>query len=275
VETSLKQRLIGAAVIVALAVIFIPMLFDNAERKNPVTQDMSVPPEPEYTFKKPSEMPIIQSEPPSRPGPRDGAARAARLNEAPPASANETPRKIRPVRASSGKRIAQTNKTDTANVPTQKAPEATGAKSTRAAKPVKANASAEQVAIAAPPAERLADKPHPTKARQPNSPSATPLPSSPPVTARQVIPLESTPGGWAVQVGSFSERDNAMLLLDQLRSAGFAAFQERANSGGQPVYRVKVGPAQNRARAEALQAKLRRKENLKGIVVSQSGVPDT
>ncbi|HEX2237727.1 MAG TPA: hypothetical protein VHJ19_05075, partial [Gammaproteobacteria bacterium] len=137
-ETSLKQRLIGAAVIVALAVIFIPMLFDNAERKKPATLDMSVPPEPEYTFKKPSETPIIQSEPSSRPGPRDGAARAARLNEAPPASANETPRKIRPVRASSGKRIAQTNKTDTANVPTQKAPEATGAKPTRVAKPVKA-----------------------------------------------------------------------------------------------------------------------------------------
>ncbi|MDQ3797473.1 MAG: TolC family protein, partial [Pseudomonadota bacterium] len=121
--------------------------------------------------------------------------------------ANKTPRKIQPVRASSGKRIAQTNKTDTANVPTQKAPEATGAKSTRAAKPVKGNASAEQVAIAAPPAERLADKPHPAKARQPNSPSAIPLPSSPPVTEKQVIPLESTPGGWAVQVGSFSERD--------------------------------------------------------------------
>ncbi|MDQ3797082.1 MAG: hypothetical protein M3294_05845, partial [Pseudomonadota bacterium] len=172
-ETSLKQRLIGAAVIVALAVIFIPMLFDNAERKKPVTLDMNVPPEPEYTFKKPSETPkpikqikrMIQSEPSSRPAPRDAAARAARLNEAPPASANETPRKIQPVRASSGKRIAQTNKTDTANVPTQKAPEVTGAKSTRAAKPVKGNASAEQVAIAAPPAERLADKPHPAKAR--------------------------------------------------------------------------------------------------------------
>ncbi len=91
--------------------------------------------------------------------------------------------------------------------------------------------------------------------------------------AKSPEPVPSS--GWAVQVGSFSERDNAMLLLDELHSAGFTAFQERANSGGQPVYRVKLGPAQNRARAEALQTKLRRKENLEGIVVSQSGAPDT
>lgn len=49
-ETTLKQRLIGAAVIIALAVIFVPMILDGSGRKESVALNMEVPPEPTFTF---------------------------------------------------------------------------------------------------------------------------------------------------------------------------------------------------------------------------------
>jgi len=49
-ETILKQRLIGAAVLIALAVIFVPMILDGSGQKESVALNMDVPPEPEFTF---------------------------------------------------------------------------------------------------------------------------------------------------------------------------------------------------------------------------------
>jgi len=49
-ETTLKQRLIGAAVIIALAVIFVPMMLDGSGRQESVALNMEIPPEPTFTF---------------------------------------------------------------------------------------------------------------------------------------------------------------------------------------------------------------------------------
>ncbi len=49
-ETTLKQRLIGAAVIIALAVIFVPMILDGSGQEESVALNMEVPPEPTFTF---------------------------------------------------------------------------------------------------------------------------------------------------------------------------------------------------------------------------------
>ena len=67
-ETTLKQRLIGAAVIIALAVIFVPMILDGSGRQESVAINMEVPPEPTFTFdselpdpKQLDELPPIES----------------------------------------------------------------------------------------------------------------------------------------------------------------------------------------------------------------------
>jgi len=49
-ETTLKQRLIGAAVIIALAVIFVPMILDGSGQQDSMVINMEVPPEPTFTF---------------------------------------------------------------------------------------------------------------------------------------------------------------------------------------------------------------------------------
>ncbi len=67
-ETTLKQRLIGAAVIIALAVIFVPMILDGSGRQESVALNKEVPPEPTFSFdsnlpdpKKLDELPPIKT----------------------------------------------------------------------------------------------------------------------------------------------------------------------------------------------------------------------
>lgn len=48
---SLKQRLIGATVLIALAVIFVPMFLDGAGHREQSMQ-IDIPPEPEFEFEK-------------------------------------------------------------------------------------------------------------------------------------------------------------------------------------------------------------------------------
>ncbi len=66
-ETTLKQRLIGAAVIIALAVIFVPMILDGSGQRESVAINIDVPPEPKFTFESESpdpkqldELPVLE-----------------------------------------------------------------------------------------------------------------------------------------------------------------------------------------------------------------------
>jgi len=74
--------------------------------------------------------------------------------------------------------------------------------------------------------------------------------------------------GWMVQVGSFSSEDNAVSLRDRLRAAGFPALMEAVTSGGTVSYRVRVGPEIERGDAEGVRDRLRESMGLNGIVVS-------
>lgn len=49
---SLKQRLIGASVLIALAVIFVPMFLDGAGHRERVAMKMDIPPEPDFKFEE-------------------------------------------------------------------------------------------------------------------------------------------------------------------------------------------------------------------------------
>lgn len=89
-------------------------------------------------------------------------------------------------------------------------------------------------------------------------------------SAAPVTPVEpAVAGGWAVQVGSFSEQPRARSLKEQLKQAGFDAFVEPFSAGEGTVYRVKVGPVAERSAAEALGERLEREQDLKVLVVSQ------
>ena len=63
--------------------------------------------------------------------------------------------------------------------------------------------------------------------------------------------------GWLVQVGSFSDEENARRQADRLAAAGFPARLYPHSSGGGTMYRVRVGPEPSREGAEGIASSLR------------------
>jgi cell division septation protein DedD len=55
-----------------------------------------------------------------------------------------------------------------------------------------------------------------------------------------------------VQVGSFSKQATAERLAKQFRDQDQSAFVMPVKSGGATLYRVRIGPLQDRASAEAV-----------------------
>lgn len=131
-----------------------------------------------------------------------------------------------------------------------------------------------------PPAQDEVLVPEPP-APQPATPAADPLPqpaATPPATeggsagaTRQApavttrIAEASPPGGsaietpaWAIQLGAFSTRENAEREVARLRKRGYAAFVLEYRGSGKVLYRVRVGPEQDRERAVAIAERLRK-----------------
>ena len=79
-------------------------------------------------------------------------------------------------------------------------------------------------------------------------------------------PTASTTGMWAVQLGSFSNKENAEKLAADLRKQGYAAFLSQLQTDSGQLHRVRIGPQKDRASAEAMAARLL-KVNHKGQVV--------
>lgn len=98
-----------------------------------------------------------------------------------------------------------------------------------------------------------------------SAPASEPAASIASEPARQVQPPVESAGGeaassptgmWAVQLGSFGERENAERLAAELRKQGFAAFLSQLSTGGGQLHRVRVGPQKDRQSAEAMAARL-------------------
>lgn len=74
---------------------------------------------------------------------------------------------------------------------------------------------------------------------------------------------------WVIQLGCFNSKSNARQLTDQLRLAGFKAFNREVKSKtGKSTIRVLVGPEYKHASAIKLSTKLEQRMKLHGIVLS-------
>lgn len=185
-EGSLKQRLVGAAVLVSLAVIFIPMLLGGG-------QDM--------------EMPVFGSNVPDRSD------------------------EIKNIQHLVIKEM-DSDKIETVNI--------------------------ERVPIA-----KGMPEPEIVKENKSKSIVATIVDLTKPKVKERVA-KETV---WAVQVGSFNKKSNALGLKDKLRKSKIHAFVERIIKNNKAIYRVRVGPETTRKKAEALKLKLKKEMKLSGLVV--------
>ena len=168
-EPALKQRLIGAAVLVAVAVIFLPMLIKGPAPESGVSDiSLDLPGTPKSGFET-RELPLVT------PAPASGAS-------------------------------------VTAPDATSPRPDALPTVDTRAA--------------------RDAD--------------ATGGPSASAMTAATVAA-----GNYAVGFGSYASQSDAGRVVDALRAAGLPGYQEAVTSNGRSLHRVRIGPFQTNADAEA------------------------
>ena len=87
------------------------------------------------------------------------------------------------------------------------------------------------------------------------------------ISASTIAPQEDNksipPDGYLLQVGSFRERDRAESLVKQFSADGFEAFVEKiALTGGQTIYRVRVGPYAERLEAQEIAQEILNKSGL-------------
>lgn len=200
-DLSLKQRLLGAIVLIALAVIFVPMLLSGpAPKQTSETVNLAIPPAPDREFQ-------------NRVLPVDATQQQ-------PTAASATP-----------------GVTTRETLPTVETPP--------------------RPAELAQPTEPVPTTPAPAVAKTgtPAPAAATPKPEPP--TAADKAPGRAANGRFFVQLGIYASQKNADDLVASLKQAGFPAFAEAAEFQGKPGQRVRVGPFEDKAAAEAARLRIK------------------
>lgn len=105
-----------------------------------------------------------------------------------------------------------------------------------------------------------------TKPPAPAAQKATPATPSP---ASANKPKKS--GGssaWVVRAGSFTSEASAKALAEKLRKKNFPAYVQKATAENGSIYRVQVGPASDKSRAEQTRKRLETSAGVSGTLVS-------
>jgi cell division septation protein DedD len=305
-EPALKQRLVGAGVLVALAVIFLPMLVQGpAPDSGASSIPLSVPDAPKGDFDT-QELPLV--EPGATP---DGGALGM---QAPDAAAAQTvpgdngdmypaasaagdyavefgdfpsiqlaDAAVASLRASHlpGYREAATGANGQAVQRVRIGPFATrpdaesarlrasqagGRGSLQVVVLDAPEASTAPVADVAPAAVATVEAPKPAA----TAPAPAPAPAKPVAPAPTRTATAPKPAvadtGFAVQLAAFSKVADAVALRDRARAAGFSAFIESVATEKGTLSRVRLGPVATRADAERLQAQAQSKLGIAGAV---------
>ena len=241
-DSALKQRLIGAAVLVALAMIFLPMLLKGPDTAEPdaARVPLEMPSAPDQEFET-RELPLTAPAPVTA----DGGV----LGMTPRPAASDDPNAVATV-DQTGQPAARVE-FDPAAEP--------------APAPDTATVQAVDAATGVAPTDAT---PAPASA-----PAATPAPVAAPVVAAPAAPLPASAAGgrYAVNVGSFSNLDNARALADRLRAAGLPLTSESVDVAGKPAMRLRVGPYGDRTAAEAARLRVESAAGVAATVVALDG----
>lgn len=124
-----------------------------------------------------------------------------------------------------------------------------------ASNPVPVPLPKESATTPAPQPTVAASKPEPAVVESRPEPRPEPQPTA---VAEPQPGSASTTGMWAVQLGSFSNKENAEKLAADLRKQGYAAFLSQLDTPSGELHRVRIGPQKDRAAAETMAARLAR-----------------
>lgn len=209
-DRALKERIVGAVVLVVIAVLVVPVFLDGpAPDGETISESVTLP---------------------GQDGGDDRRTVVLQLDRDQPLPASGAPPAARPVSTSSS--------TDTGG---------------SASSPAESS-DAPPTAVAAVPQEQER-KPVSEPEPEPEPPAREQDPP-PPATGAGKADTESATGMWAVQIGSFSSKENADRLAAGLREKGYAAFLSQVRTGAGELHRVRIGPQKDRDSAEAVALRL-------------------
>lgn len=260
-DQELKQRLIGAAVITALATIFVPMLFDDPidetgkninELKIPdmpsKVQDVEILPLPEkvedVATEAPMERPAL-TQGRKTPTPASGSETFEGLPDEADMEAPKPKVRLSSKETTLNPRQAQVIEPD------MEAMEAEDiAPRPESIKPPKLAASTPST-VPVSPSGNLAK---PSSKTVENKPVASV--SESPAKLAPAASNESATSRWYLNAGSFSQKNNAVALQDNLQQQGFASSIKEVTTEKGVVFKVRVGPMLDKAKLQAVKSKL-------------------
>jgi len=239
-EPSLKTRLLGAAVLIALAVLFLPMMFPSTPPKTDADQTVSlaIPPAPDRELQSRT----LDVAPAGTP-PANGVA-AGSTPATPPATPASAPAAV--VTPGNGNRLASVD------IATRKPADALP-------EDFATPAAANKPAVAA--ATKPAAKPAPATV-----PAATPpAPALPAGTAAR--------GSYSINLSAYADHAKADALVQKVKALGYPVSTAATTQAGKSLTRVTAGPFETRAAAEA--ARLKIVAAVPGAPASLSSKPET
>ena len=74
---------------------------------------------------------------------------------------------------------------------------------------------------------------------------------------------ESSVHAWALQIGSYSQEENALAMRDKLRAKDYAAYVDVLKRPEKSTYRVRIGPELDQQRLQDLKKEILKKEKSK------------
>ncbi len=234
----MRERLSGAVILIALGVIFVPMLFDEPAPRGER-------PEPALTIEEPVEVErqdVPDPEPPSSLG-------EIRF---PGGTASQTPQPLIDEEATQASETVARGESVTPE-PDSSPTTSTASEERSGGDPSDGDPSGDASPAEDPIAElaRAADQ----RLSQDDPPAESEAPSATAATGS---------GGWAVQVGSFGQPENAERLQSQLAEQGFNAFSRPRDNDLTTVY---VGPFASSEAGEQAMGELKEQANLQGLLV--------
>ncbi|WLQ15498.1 SPOR domain-containing protein [Hahella aquimaris] len=255
----LKQRIVGAIVLVSLAVIFLPMLFDNAQQEK-TSQIIIIPDKPEtpnFTIEE---------------------AKAPQLSTGDASAGSPT----QPANAQTGDAVAdETSRiSDSAE---EIAQEAAIAETHQLSDSKPAATSPEPVpqkVVEAKPEPEPQPKPEPKpkpSVKVEEKPATTVAVATPSVSVKSEtkdapkdysLDKDKSPAAWSIQIGTFKNRDSALKIRNELHNDGHPAFtQEFRSSEGENLVRVFAGPVMERSQADKLKTQVDKRYKVNSLVV--------
>lgn len=236
----MRERISGAIILLALAVIFLPMLFDD-----PVSRDER--PQPMLSIEAPLEVERVEVDDPQPPSRLDETSRDVAAEEGD--SQRSTAAVTEPAQSStaSGSDDPEASQ-EPAAAPAQPSADSDGSTSVASGESSAASQAASD---------------------QGQSDNAGTEQSADPIAelARAAEAKRAASGDWSVQAGSFGEPGNAERLAKKLESQGFSVFSRPRGNDLTAVY---VGPYASAEEGERARSELKAKANLQGLVVRMS-----